>query len=137
MFRDNEKEKLRSTVVDQRPANPDNRFPRRVRIRLRDDFARIYAARRYASDTRMALYVLENDLAFTRVGMSVGRKVGSAVKRNLIRRRIREVFRTHKAQLPVGYDLLCVVRTGPPATLAEYTDSLCRLASKAIARNRK
>jgi len=137
MFRDRTKEKLRSAAVNQRPANRDKRFPGFVRIRLRDDFARIYAARRYASDKRLTIYVLENELPFTRIGMSVGRKVGGAVVRNLIRRRIREAFRLHKTELPVGYDLLCVVRAGAPASLAEYTDSLCRLTKTAIARSPK
>jgi ribonuclease P protein component len=59
-------------------------------------------------------------LPHPRLGMSVNRKVGNAVRRNRIRRLIRESFRLMQHDFPAGYDLVVVVRPHPPLALAEY-----------------
>ncbi len=113
---------------------PDRRFRKQERIRLRSEFDRIYAARRFASNDKLTVYVLENDLDFSRLGLSVSRKVGGAVVRNLIRRRIKEAFRKNKPDLPVGFDILCVVKPGPPGTEQVYAELLRVLTVRAAAR---
>jgi ribonuclease P protein component len=113
---------------------PDRRFRKCERIRLRSEFDRIYAARCIASNDRLTVFVIENDLGYSRIGLSVSRKVGGAVVRNLIRRRIKEAFRKRKADLPVGLDLICVVKPGPPASEQTYAESLGVLIAKAAAR---
>ncbi len=116
---------------------PDRRFRKCERIRLRSDFERIYAARRFAGNDKLTVFVIENDLAYSRMGLSVSRKVGGAVMRNLIRRRIKEAFRKNKADLPLGLDLICVVKPGPPAREQQYAESLRVLIPKAAARSTK
>jgi ribonuclease P protein component len=116
---------------------PDRRFRKHERICLRSEFDRIYAARHFASNDKLVLYVLENGLDHSRLGLSVSRKVGGAVTRNLIRRRIKEAFRKNKAELPTGLDILCVVKPGPPNTEQAYAESLRLLASRAAARPKK
>jgi ribonuclease P protein component len=54
-----------------------------------------------------------NDLDRTRFGISTGRRVGSAVVRNRIRRRTREVLRRLSPRIEAGWDILIVCR--PPA----------------------
>jgi ribonuclease P protein component len=54
----------------------------------------------------------KNDRAFTRVGLTVSSKVGNAVVRARIRRRLRELFRKRRAQLPAGLDLVLIARPG-------------------------
>lgn len=115
-------------------AKPDQRFQKHERIRLRSDFERIYAARKFASNQRLTVFVLENGLGCARLGLSVSRKVGGAVARNLIRRRVKEGFRKNKSALPMGIDLLCVVKPGPPGTVQQYAEDLRSLASKAATR---
>jgi len=56
----------------------------------------------------------------TRLGLSVGRRVGGAVARNLIKRRLREAFRLVRPTLPAGYDLVVIVRPHSPAPLVQY-----------------
>ncbi len=56
------------------------------------------------------LYVLPGSGPTSRLGMAVSRRVGSAVVRNRVKRLIREVFRLHKAQLPVPCDVVFVAR---------------------------
>lgn len=116
---------------------PDRRFRRQERIRLRSEFDRIYAARRFASNDQLTIYVLENGLDYSRLGLSVSRKVGGAVVRNLVRRRIKEAFRKNKADLPIGLDILCVAKPVPPAAEQLYADSLRKLAPKAAARPKR
>lgn len=53
-----------------------------------------------------------NDLDQTRYGISTGKRVGAAVVRNLIRRRLRTVLRRHDVHIKRGWDVLLVVRPG-------------------------
>ncbi len=86
----------------------DRRFRRRERLRLRNDFAHVYTRRCRAGDGKLLVYVARNDLDVSRLGMSVGRRAGDAVRRNRIRRRLREAFRLSKASMPQGLDIVCV-----------------------------
>ena len=88
------------------------RFTRDERIRNRNDFLRIYAeGRRYVCPEFVGFY-LRTGNALSRLGMSIGRKVGPSVVRNRLKRRIREVFRLHKHLLKPGYDIVIDGRKG-------------------------
>ncbi len=50
----------------------------------------------------------ENGLGITRLGVTVTKKAGNAVKRNRIKRLLREFFRLNKAQFPQGYDIVII-----------------------------
>ena len=68
----------------------------------------------------LAVHAKPNGLGHLRLGMSVSRKVGNAVHRNRIRRRLREAYRLLQHDLPAGYDLVVVVRPHAPLMLADY-----------------
>jgi len=110
----------------------DLRFRKRERLRKRSDFARVYAARRAASDPFLVVYVLENGLTWSRLGLSVGKRVGGAVRRNRIRRRLREAFRKNKADLPTGLDIICVAKPAANTEEAVLARSLRDLAARAV-----
>jgi ribonuclease P protein component len=59
---------------------------------------------------------LPNGLDLTRYGFSIGRRVGKAVVRNRIKRRLREILR--KAPLYPGWDIIIIARN--PAAQADY-----------------
>lgn len=113
----------------------DQRLRPSERLRLKRDYARVFAEGGSAGDGLLVVYALKNDLAWSRLGMSVGRRVGSAVRRSLVRRRIREAFRRHKAQLPVGCDVVCVARAAAAKPGVDLADALIRLAAKAAKRS--
>ena len=90
------------------------------RLRLPSQFSAVYEAKARESRGPLTVYALPNDLGHPRLGMSVSRKVGTAVRRNRIRRLVRESFRLLQHDFPRGYDLVVVVRPHEPLILAEY-----------------
>ncbi len=110
----------------------DRRFRRRHSVRRRDDFARIFAHKCSAGSARLVVYVAPNGLQWCRLGLSVGKRVGNAVRRNRVRRRIRESFRVLKAEIPLGFDVVVVARTGADELHSELPDLLRRLIIKAV-----
>lgn len=58
------------------------------------------------------MYAVRNEVGFARLGISVGRRFGSAVARNRAKRVIREAFRQIRHELPPGLDLIVVPKAG-------------------------
>ena len=54
---------------------------------------------------------MPNSLPFCRIGFAVSRKVGNAVVRNRIRRRLRDILRRQLTDSPLHYDLVVVARS--------------------------
>jgi ribonuclease P protein component len=95
-------------------------LPKSRHLRLPAQFQAVYEAKTRESRGPLTVYGLPNTLGHPRLGMSVSRKVGTAVRRNRIRRLIRESFRLLQHDLPRGYDWVVVVRPHEPLILAEY-----------------
>ena len=95
-------------------------FPKSLHLRLPWEFEAVYAAKTREVRGPVTVYAKPNDLGHLRLGMSVSRKVGIAVRRNRIRRRLREAFRLMQHDFPLGYDLVTVVRPHEPLMLADY-----------------
>jgi ribonuclease P protein component len=77
----------------------------------------------------LALSGRPNGLQFCRLGLSVGRAVGTAVERNRAKRLIRDAFRLAQRELPAGYDLVVSVRIGRSLTLAACRAALVDLTA--------
>jgi ribonuclease P protein component len=88
------------------------RFRPSHRLHSAADFERVYRSGRRAGDGLFAVNALANDSGCARLGMSVStRTVGNAVRRNRVRRIIREVFRLKRATLP-SLDFVVTSRPG-------------------------
>jgi ribonuclease P protein component len=110
-------------------------FPQHARLKTPAEFKAVYDGKRSASDGVLVVYAGRNALPHPRVGLSVSRKVGNAVVRNRWKRLLREAFRLHQRDLPVGFDFILIPRSGSAEpTLDAITASLRRLAGDAARR---
>ncbi|REJ66173.1 MAG: ribonuclease P protein component [Planctomycetota bacterium] len=108
----------------------DQRFPRAARLGSSSDFDRVYRRRRSAADDVLLVYGRANGRGHSRLGLSVSRKVGSAVKRNRWKRLIREAFRTQADRLPSGYDWVVIPRSPVAPVLPAVAASLRKLTER-------
>jgi ribonuclease P protein component len=108
-------------------------FSRRQRLHLQRDFARVSARRCSVSDGLLVVYVDANGLDWSRLGVKVGKRLGSAVVRSRVKRRVREAFRLGQEKLPSGLDIVCIARPGPAAQAGteDFARSLERLITQA------
>ncbi|QDT92308.1 ribonuclease P protein component [Gimesia algae] len=105
-------------------------FPSEHRIRSQQDFDAIYAAKQRAGDQNLLLFAIRNDLPQTRLGLSVSKKNGNAIKRARKKRLLREAFRLIRSQLPAGLDLIAIPRADQDGDLKGYQKSLKYLSQK-------
>jgi len=102
-------------------------FPRTRRIRTPAEYKAVYDVQLRQSRGPLVVYAKANELGFSRLGLSVSRRVGVAAKRNRIRRLLREAFRHMQHDLPTGYDWVVVVKPHEPLMLADYQRLLSSL----------
>ena len=100
-------------------------------LKLNHIFRRLYATPGQANAC-LVLYARRNRTQTNRVGITVGKKLGHAVVRNRVRRRIREVYRLNEEKFQPGWDIVVVARTRSiTADFATLTNSFLSLAKKA------
>jgi ribonuclease P protein component len=98
---------------------------RSQRLRRAREFTAVYQRGRAWSNQLLAVRVLPNDLPHGRYGFAVGKRVGTAVVRNKVKRRLREAVR---ALAPAGgWDVVVIAR--PEAAGADYAALRAALAS--------
>lgn len=102
------------------------RFTFRHRQRLHGNraFAAVFAAQMRKNMGPIAVCGRVNGLDYNRLGLSVPRRVGNAVVRAGIKRRIREAFRLNQHDLPTGYDIVVAVRPHERLAVSEYLSLL-------------
>lgn len=74
------------------------------------EFRRLYSKGKSTATACLALYCRKNGRGANRIGYTVSNKIGHAVTRNRIRRRLREIYRLHEAEFQRGYDIVVVAR---------------------------
>ena len=80
-------------------------------LKLNHVFRRLYRKGKSAANKYLVLYCRRNGSQETRNGLTVSAKLGHAVVRNRLRRRLREVYRLHENQFQPGWDLVVVARS--------------------------
>jgi ribonuclease P protein component len=105
---------------------------REQRLRTAAEFRRVRdLAPRGWPHRLLVLYAAPNELDRTRVGITVSGRVGNAVMRNKVRRRLREAMRARQPRLRAGLDLVISARNpSADASWAELCEALDRVLSR-------
>lgn len=97
-------------------------------LRARRDFAALQGSSKSKVHPLLAMRFAPNDLGRTRFGLSTGRRLGGAVVRNRVRRRLRAALRELAPGVEPGWDVLVVARPAAvDASSAEFQAVLDRL----------
>ena len=100
-------------------------------LKLNHIFRRLYATSGFANGY-LVLYARPNRLGVNRVGITAGKKLGHAVVRNRVRRRLREIYRLNEDKFTVGWDIVVVARSRCiDADFRKLTVAYLSLAEKA------
>ncbi|MBN2456311.1 MAG: ribonuclease P protein component [Sedimentisphaerales bacterium] len=118
-------------------------FTKSKRLVTNRQFKAILDQKRRLSNGLLTLYMAENGQPCWRLGISVGKSCGNAVKRNRLKRLLKEAFRQSQQQIPKGYDYLLMISNRSPrpkaktvhtkksVNLEEIKSSLTKLIDKA------
>ena len=94
----------------------------------------MYREGRRRTSREFAVFLRANGLDESRFGWSIKKALGSAVKRNRIRRRIREIVRLHRQEISPGWDIVIHPRTSvATAEFAGLTEELLKLLPRRAA----
>ena len=100
-------------------------------LKLNHIFRRLYHSNGQANGY-LVLYARKNHSSANRVGVTVSKKLGHAVVRNRVRRRLREVYRINEAKFAPGWDIVVVARSRCiKADFQKLTEAYLSLAEKA------
>ena len=100
-------------------------------LKLNHIFRRLYASAGHANSF-LVLYARKNHSDTNRVGVTVSKKLGCAVVRNRVRRRLREVYRLNELKFCSGWDIVVVARSRcVNADFSKLTRAYLSLAEKA------
>ena len=80
-------------------------------LKKNHEFKRLYNRGKNAASKCVVVYCRRNGSPENRLGVTVSTKLGGAVQRNRIRRRLKEIYRLNEEKLLAGYDVVLVART--------------------------
>jgi ribonuclease P protein component len=94
---------------------------KRLRLRKREDFSKVFKHGKAAANHQLVVYFKPSEQAESfRVGISVSKKVGNAVVRNNMRRKLKEILRHMEGRIAKRVDLVVIVRK--PAVELEFAE---------------
>ena len=100
-------------------------------LKLNHIFQRLYRTNGQANGC-LVLYARKNRTDTNRVGITVSKKLGHAVVRNRVRRRLREIYRINESKFAPGWDIVVVARSRcVGADFGKMTRAYLALAEKA------
>jgi ribonuclease P protein component len=97
----------------------------------RGAFDVVYRAGKRLSSSHFTVFARPNEVGLSRFGFSIKKALGGAVVRNRIRRRVREMVRCHRQEIPVGWDIVIHPKsTVGKARFAALEQDLLRVLGK-------
>ncbi len=98
------------------------------RLKSPQDFSVVYNQGKPHFGRYVVISVLPSNRSVTRVGFAVGKKVGNAVARNKVKRRLRAVVRSQSSQIPPGLDLIIgAKRNSVTASFQDLAEDVSRV----------
>lgn len=96
------------------------------RVKKEAEFQRVFTQGKSCANRQFVIYMIEKpEQVHFRVGISVGKKIGNAVARNWVKRRIRQSLTELKPQLKQDCDFIVIARPGVAwMEMAEVKDHL-------------
>jgi ribonuclease P protein component len=88
------------------PVAKANAFLKDFRLRKPAEFQNVYTKGAKRTSRSFVVFALANGLSHSRFGLTTPRKLGKAHDRNRAKRRIREILRTSRAAIPIGFDFV-------------------------------
>lgn len=93
-------------------AETNHSFPSSARLKKRREFLEVQGRGHKLWGRRFIYYIRRGSTARIRIGITTSRKVGNAVRRNRIRRLVREAFRQHPDLYPFPLDIVIIAKRG-------------------------
>lgn len=93
-----------------------------VSLKSNRDFQRLYRRGKSAVSPCVVVYTSRNRLGRNRLGITASTKVGHAVVRNKVRRRLREAYRIHEEAFRQGMDIVVVARVRAATSAYRYLE---------------
>jgi ribonuclease P protein component len=82
---------------------------KKERLKKNKDFERVFKeGKKIWINSLLLIIYAKNNLGFRRLGIVVSRKIKKAVKRNMVKRWIRELFRRNKDWFPESSDIIII-----------------------------
>ncbi len=107
-------------------------FPRDSRLVRRAEYDAVYREGRRRSSREFAVFLRPNGMELSRFGWSIKKALGSAVKRNRMRRRIREIIRLRRQEIAPGWDIVIHPRsTVATANFSSLSEELLKMLPRA------
>ena len=88
------------------PAQHRLGFPREARLVRKSEFDAVYSTGKRRSNAHFTAFFRANERPLSRFGFSIKKALGGAVVRNRMRRRMREIVRCHRQEIPAGWDIV-------------------------------
>jgi ribonuclease P protein component len=108
----------KDATVSRESDTPRFGLPRECRVARRAEYDAVYREGRRRSSREFTIFVRPNGLQSSRFGWSIKKALGSAVRRNRIRRRLREILRLHRQEIAPGWDI--VIHPRSSAATADF-----------------
>ena len=101
-------------------------FSRRQRLTKKSEFDVLYAIGSKRTVGPLLIHKVNNNLGYSRLGLSVPSRVGNAVVRNAIKRLCREAFRECQYDLSTGIDIVITIRPHEKKSFSEYKELITK-----------